>query len=77
MPNLDTNLDRGHVHECYAMWLDVAPRLDAKKDMYLRDIGLRTQNMITVIGSIINIIGVTYMTISCAQESLFIMTMNI
>ena len=33
VPNSDTNLDRGLVHECYTMWLDAAPRLDAKKDM--------------------------------------------
>ena len=34
-----------------------------QKDMCLKEIGLRAQNMLTILGSIVNIIGGTYMTI--------------
>jgi hypothetical protein len=37
-------------------WLGVPPRTDTKK-MCLKEIGLCVQNMITALGSIVNIIG--------------------
>ena len=36
--------------------------LQDQKDMCLKDIGLHAQNMITILGSMINIIGGTCMT---------------
>ena len=42
--------------------LDVAPRTDTKK-MCLKEIGLHAQNMITILDSIVNVIGETFMTI--------------
>ena len=50
------------------MWLGVAPRMDAKKDLCLKEIGLCAQNMITILSSIVNMIGGTYMTTSRAHE---------
>jgi hypothetical protein len=41
------------------MWLSVAPRTDTKK-IYLKVTRLHAQNMITILGSIVNIIGWTY-----------------
>ena len=32
------------------------------QDMCWKEIGLHAQNMLTIIGSIVNVIGVTYMT---------------
>ena len=33
-----------------------------QKYMYLKEIGLRAQNMLTILGSLVNMIGVTFMT---------------
>lgn len=43
------------------MWLGVAPRMPTKKTQ-LKEVGLRTQNLIIIVGTIVNIIGRTYMT---------------
>jgi hypothetical protein len=45
------------------MWFGLAPGTDSKKTYVLEEIGLRAQYMITIRGSIVNIIGGTYMTI--------------
>ena len=45
------------------MWLGVAPRMDKKSDMFLKEIGLRNQIMITILGSRVNITGEIDMTI--------------
>ena len=42
-------------------WLGVAPRTDTKKTC-LKEIGLHAQNMISILGSIVSMIGRTYMT---------------
>ena len=42
------------------MWLGVDPRADTKK-MCLKDTGLRAQNILTILGSIVNMVGGTYM----------------
>ena len=40
------------------MWLGVNLRTDIKKeDMCLKEIGLHAQNMLTILGSIANVIG--------------------
>jgi hypothetical protein len=39
------------------MWLGVPPRNGYQKDMPSKEIGLHAQNIITILGSIINIIG--------------------
>jgi hypothetical protein len=39
--------------------------------MYSKEIGLRPQNMSTFLGSIVNLIGETYMTTKLAQEPHF------
>ena len=54
------------------MWLDVDLRTDTKKtclsknghqkDMSLKEIRLRAQNMLTILGSKVNMIWGTYMT---------------
>ena len=38
------------------MWLGVAPRTYTNRQVY-KEIGLRAQNMITILRSIVNIIG--------------------
>ena len=45
------------------MWFHVAPRMDAKHTYGLEEIGLYSQHIISILGSIVNIIGGTYMTI--------------
>jgi hypothetical protein len=40
----------------------VAPRMDIKKTC-LQEIGLRAQNMITFLGSVVNLFGESYTTI--------------
>ena len=45
------------------MWLGVDLRMDTKKDAFLEDIGLRAQNLLTILNSRINMVGRTYMTI--------------
>ena len=37
-------------------WLGVALQMDTKKDKCLKEIGLCAQDMITILGSIVNII---------------------
>jgi hypothetical protein len=44
------------------VWLDVAPRTDTKKTC-LKEIGLYGQNMITILDSIVNVVGEIFMTI--------------
>ena len=39
------------------MWFGVAPRTDIEKKCALKKIKLRAQNVITILGSIVNIIG--------------------
>ena len=45
------------------MKLGVAPRMDTKIIFCLKMIGLHAQNMISILGLIVNIIGRTYMNI--------------
>ena len=45
------------------MWFDVASRMDAQKDMCLRECGLRVQILKAILGSIVNMIMGTCMTI--------------
>ena len=40
-----------------------------QKDICLKEIGLRAQTIITVLGSVVNLLGGTYMTIERARES--------
>ena len=54
------------------MWLGVAPRIDTKKT-YLKETGLHAQNMITILGSINNIIGWTYDHLMSMRMFTFIM----
>ena len=39
------------------MCLGVYSRMDFEKDMFLKEIGLRPLNMLTILGSIVNMIG--------------------
>lgn len=39
------------------MWLGVAPSMDATKNVCFKEIGLRGQNMMTIVGLIVYIIG--------------------
>ena len=41
------------------MWLGVGLRMD----VFLKEIGLHSQNMLSILSSIVSIIGRTYMTI--------------
>ena len=51
-------------------WLGLATRTNIVRDMCLKEIGLRAhQNMVNVLGPIVNIIEGAYTTISCAQGS--------
>ena len=42
------------------MWLGVDLKADAKKEMSSQEIGFHAQNMLSIWGSILNIIGGTY-----------------
>jgi hypothetical protein len=44
------------------MWLGADLRIDIKKYICSIEIGLRAQSMLTILGSIANMIGRTYMT---------------
>ena len=44
------------------MWLGVFPRTDTQKRCVFKRLKLQAQNMILILGSIVNIIGGTYMT---------------
>ena len=48
--------------ERYVVWYGFKNRYH--KDTWLKEIGLLALNMITILGSIINIIGKAYMTMS-------------
>ena len=39
------------------MWLGVNVRMDTKKDMCSKEIGLRAQDMLTIPGSVVNMIA--------------------
>ena len=62
MPNLVTDLHWKPLFK-FDMWFGVAPRTDTEVDMCLKQIGLLAENMITILGSIVNIMGETCMTI--------------
>ena len=56
MSNSVTYLNRTPI--ClHGLWLGVVSRVDTKNDTCLYEIGLHAQNMITSLGSMINIIG--------------------
>ena len=61
----------GHLY-LSGMWFGVAPRTGTKKKC-LKEIGLRAPNMITILGSIANIFGGTYMTSLQARKSYTLM----
>ena len=61
MPNSVTNLISDVLYSS-GMWLDLAPRTDTKKTCVKKEIGLRAQNMITILSSIVNLIGGTSLT---------------
>ena len=44
------------------MWLDVDLRVGIKRHVFLEEIGLCAQNMLTILGAIVNMIGGTYTT---------------
>jgi hypothetical protein len=48
------------------LWLDVSPMINTKKTCVYNKIGLRAQNMITTLDSIVNIILWTYVIIQRA-----------
>ena len=51
-------------HLCLSgLWLGVPPSTDSKKTWVNKEIALHAQNIITIVGSRVNIIGGTYMTI--------------
>jgi hypothetical protein len=51
-------------HLCLSgMWLDVGPRTDTKKTFCSNEIGSCPQNLITTLGSIVNLTKETYMPI--------------
>ena len=54
MPNSVTYLNQTHVF--HGKCLGVAPNMDTKKT-YFKEIGLYAQNLITILESIVNIIG--------------------
>lgn len=56
-----TYLNRSPVFELYAFWCSSNNRY--QKDMCYKEIPLHVQNMITFLGSSVNLIGGTYMTI--------------
>ena len=62
------------------MWFGVAPRMDTKrkrkKGMCLKEIGLRAQNLITILSSIVNMIGGTYMITYKAHKETLTLIMN-
>ena len=55
MPNLVTALNWTPIFEWYVIRCGF--KNGYQKDMYLIEIGLRAQNMIPILGSIVNIIG--------------------
>ena len=59
MPNSVTYLDQTPIFKRYVVI--VAP--DQKGIMCFKETGLRTQNMMTILSSIANMVGGTYMTI--------------
>ena len=64
---LVTFLD-GHLY-LSGLWLGLAPRMATKKTFFYKEIGLCAQNMIIILGLVVNIIGGTYMTIQCTCET--------
>lgn len=44
------------------MWLGAGLKMDTKKSMCLKEIGLHAQNMLTILSSIVNMIGGSYVT---------------
>ena len=46
------------------MWLGVDLKMNTNKDMCLEEIGPHAQDMLTILDSIADVIGDTYMTIS-------------
>lgn len=61
----------GHLY-LSAMWFGMAPRTGTKTKC-LKEIGLCAPNMITILGSIVNIFGGTYMTSLQARKSYTLM----
>jgi hypothetical protein len=57
-----TFLIKTPIFEGYVAWCGV--NTNTKKDLCLAKIGLRAQNMMTILSSIVNILGRTYTTIS-------------
>ena len=54
------------------MWFDVDPRTDTKKPCAWKRLDCGLQNMITILGSLVNIIGRTYIT----STRIFTLIMN-
>ena len=66
--NLVTYLNRSNVFEWYVVvWCN--SKDGCQKNMHLKKIGLCVRNMMTILGSTINIIGRAYVTIEWAQGS--------
>jgi hypothetical protein len=61
VPNSVTCLIRTSIFECYVVWYGF--KSGYRKDLYMRKIGPLLKKMITILGSIVNIIGRTCMTI--------------
>jgi hypothetical protein len=50
-------------------WLGVDLRMDTKNTCIKKRFGLSAQKLLTILGSIVNVVGVTSMPILRAQES--------
>ena len=61
VPNLVTDLNHAPMFEWYVVWCGF--KNEYRKGTCARKIGLRVQNMITILGLVINVVGETYMTI--------------
>ena len=63
-PNLVAFLNQTPVF----VWSGVDLRTDTKKSCALQEIGLDVQNLFTILGSIVNLIEGTYMTIDDLED---------
>ena len=65
MPDLITHLNRTPIFEWHVVWCIY--QMGYQKDMPLIEIGLRDQHMISIIGSIVNMVDETYMYVKLTQ----------